>query len=744
MLLKSMNKALLIFLAAFLVNGCKEDTTSQVENIHNSYQKETQKMVKILDSLVQNGDPNLLYHWNSQLAKIWEPKINKGTNQQRVDAWVEFCKQTLYSGDSKTTIKELENYFKKLNKPYEELLNENTKILFDLLALAYLRLGEQENCQHKHTPFSCILPLQKEGTHELREGSEKAVELYTMIQNRFPNAKTKWLLNLASMTLGEYPKNLSSKHRINFPNWTLEQKEFPKFKEIGMSLGVNTNGLSGGVIVDDFNNDGFLDIFATSYGMQDQVKLFLNSEKGTFSDATKESGLTGIVSGLNCIQADYDNDGLKDILILRGGWLGEGGKQPNSLLKNLGGGKFADVTISSGIFSMHPTQTATWLDYNKDGFIDLFIGNESSTANSHPCELFENKGDGTFKEVSVQNGLARITGFVKGVTAGDINNDGWPDLYISVLGGKNLLYKNNNGFFIEMGGQAGVQQPIFSFPTWFWDVNNDGFEDIFVSSYDVRNHENVASEYVSELQSLRTQTEKPRLFINNGDETFTEQSKQFKLSKALYGMGANFGDLDNDGFLDFYIGTGAPDFSTVVPNRMFRNVNGTHFEEVTSAGNFGHIQKGHGVAFADIDNDGDQDIYAVMGGALEGDTFNNILYENPISKNNWIVIELEGSDTNKAAIGTKIELELSNGHKIYRTVTSGGTFGASSLQQEIGLGKATEIKRLIVYWQNTTPQTFTNISVNQKIKITEKTVNFKTINYNKVSFSKSSEKEHQH
>ncbi len=184
-------------------------------------------------------------------------------------------------------------------------------------------------------------------------------------------------------------------------------------------------------------------------------------------------------------------------------------------------------------------------------------------------------------------------------------------------------------------------------------------------------------------------------------------------------MGSNFGDLDNDGWLDFYLGTGAPDFSTVVPNRMFRNVNGTHFEEVTSAGNFGHIQKGHGVAFGDIDHDGDQDLYAVLGGAYEGDVFTNILYENPGFENNWITIELQGKESNHSAIGSRIEIELDNGRKIYRTVSSGGSFGASTLQQEIGLGSTQLIEKMSVHWINGKVTIQQKIPVNQKLVIQE-------------------------
>ena len=430
-------------------------------------------------------------------------------------------------------------------------------------------------------------------------------------------------------------------------------------------------------------------------------------------------------------------------MILRGGWLAENGKFPNSLLRNKGDGTFDDVTRSAGLLSYHPTQTAAWADFNKDGFLDLFIGNESESA-AHPCELYKNNGNGTFTEVAKQHGLDNILGFVKGVVWGDINNDNWPDLYITDVRGNNMLYKNTNGKFENMSKKAGVEAPYHSFVTWFFDVNNDGFQDIFACGYDLTDLRGLAGDFSLELQGQKVMTDKPHLYINNGDETFTDRTEEYGLSKTMYGMGANFGDLDNDGFLDLYIGTGAPEYTTIVPNRMFRNVNGKRFEEVTSAGGFGHIQKGHGVAFADMDKDGDQDIYAVMGGVFEGDRFTNILFENPGCSNNWIVIELQGVKTNRNGIGSKLEITLSDWRKIHSTLNSGGSFGSSNLQAEIGLGKAKEIAELKIHWQNGEIQTFTDIEINQKIRIVEGENTVHKVAYTYVSFAKGTGEHHHH
>jgi hypothetical protein len=191
----------------------------------------------------------------------------------------------------------------------------------------------------------------------------------------------------------------------------------------------------------------------------------------------------------------------------------------------------------------------------------------------------------------------------------------------------------------------------------------------------------------------------------------------------MHTMGCNFGDLDNDGWLDFYVGTGDPDLATVVPNRMFHNDGGRRFQEVTTSGGFGQLQKGHGIAFGDINNDGTQDIYSVVGGAVEGDDYHHQLFANPGHGNNWLKLKLEGTRTNRAAIGARIRVVVQSGdgeRSIHRTVGSGGSFGASPMRQEIGLGKATLVKRVEIFWPVTgTTQVVTGLEINRFYHVRE-------------------------
>ena len=200
---------------------------------------------------------------------------------------------------------------------------------------------------------------------------------------------------------------------------------------------------------------------------------------------------------------------------------------------------------------------------------------------------------------------------------------------------------------------------------------------------------------------LPTHAERSRLYRNKGDGTFEDVTKAMGLYRVVPGMGINYGDLDNDGWLDFYQGTGNPELSMVVPNRMFRNDRGRVFQDVTTAGNFGHLQKGHAIAFADLDDDGDQDVLEEMGGAYSVDQAYTALYRNPGNGNAWVSLELEGVETNRRALGARlaVRIETPDGPRsLHRVVSSGGSFGDSPFRQEIGLGDAQRIAGVEIFW----------------------------------------------
>lgn len=682
----------------------------------------TARMVAILDSIAtaQEANPRQNAYLNkarvAQLQHI-EPPQNP---VQRAQYLAQLGQEELRAGFNRDAIASFKTILDLIAESEEQPPLAFQLGIKDMLAISYMRLAEEENCLENHHIDRCLWPIQEGGVHTRTEGAKAAIRLYAELLEADPHdLNARWLLNVAYMTLGQYPDSVPAKWRIPLGK---EASDFHRFKDVARSLGVATNGLSGGAIMEDFTGDGRLDLMASSWGLRDQVRLFVNNGNGTFNDQTEQAGLTGIVGGLNMVQADFNNDGFTDVFILRGAWLYDG--HPNSLLRNNGDGTFSDVTVSAGLDAWHPTQTAAWGDFNNDGWIDLFIGNESSRrGGSHPCELYRNNGDGTFSNIADEAGVDMQL-YAKGVVWGDYDNDGWLDLYISNWEGPNRLYRNKGSqdgddwAFEDVTAVAGVGEPLESFPTWFWDYDNDGWLDLFVSGWRASSGD-MAAEYLE----LPIQAAMPRLYHNQRDGTFADVTKQAGLNKVLYTMGSNFGDLDNDGWLDFYAGTGDPDFRSLMPNRMFRGVGGRHFEEVTAAGRFGHLQKGHGVAFGDLDNDGDQDIFAVMGGAFEGDVFDDVLFENPGFSAHWIILKLEGTISNRSAIGARIrvDIETPDGPRsIHRVVSSGGSFGASSLQQESGLGNATRIHQITIQWPaSQTIQTFQDIAVDHAYRITE-------------------------
>ena len=577
-----------------------------------------------------------------------------------------------------------------------------------LEVIAYLRMAEDQNCHLVGSRDACLAPIRGQGVHQRREGSTRAVAALTAVLAQAPqDLRARWLLNVAHMTLGSYPSGVPARFRIP-PAAFAAEYALPRFDNVAREAGLDAFGLAGGAILDDFDRDGRLDVMLSGMGFADQMRLFRNNGDGSFVDATESAGLMGEVGGLNMVQADYDNDGSVDVLVLRGGWMGAEGRFPLSLLRNNGDGTFADVTREAGLLRLAPSQTATWLDYDGDGRLDLFVGNESSPGAEHPCELYHNDGDGRFSERGKDAGLDFV-GFVKGVVSGDYDNDGRPDLYVSVWGGDNLLFRNGGpasaegGWrFTNVAAAAGVAKPRASFGTFFFDYDNDGWLDLFVVGYGrasggMPQVEDVAADYLG----LPHQGEHGRLYRNRGDGTFQDVTKAARLDKVVPGMGLNFGDLDNDGWLDFYLGTGTPDLGMLVPNRMFRNDAGQAFQDVTTAGNFGHLQKGHAVCFGDVDNDGDQDVFEEMGGAYLADKAHSALYQNPGSANAWLGLELEGVRTNRRAIGArlKVAVESASGPRfLYRTVGSGGSFGGAPLRQEIGLGDARAVTWVEVFW----------------------------------------------
>ena len=682
-------------------------------------------MTQRLDKLRSAQDPETNPFLNARRAERLSAQLaaagrRETTTAAEVDLQLQLGIELLRAGNSRAAL----DQFTK-TAPLAATLNQTelayTWYLRRLRGLASLRLAEQENCVAQHNAESCLFPIRGGGVHAAPEGSQNAAEFFLECLRENPRDDVaRWLLNLAHMTLGSFPDGVPEEHRLPQSSVTTTDNA-PRFRDVAEQAGVAALGLSGGVAVDDFTGDGLLDIFCSSWGLADAPKFFVNGGDGSFAERSMQAHLDVITGGLNVCHADYDNDGWLDILVLRGAWLGESGRQPNSLLRNLRGRKFEDVTEATGLLSLHPTQTAAWGDFDNDGWLDLFIGNESVKEDgvTHPCELYRNNADGTFTECAAAYGVAHV-GYVKGVAWGDYDRDGFLDLFLSCLDEPNVLFRNagpskkapSSGAaekshlpawsFENVSRQAGVEEPRLSFPCWFWDYDQDGWLDLLVLSYAW--DEPVAA-VAAEAFGRPTPGPHPVLYQNRGDGTFMDVTKEAGWAQVVIAMGCNFGDIDNDGFPDAYVGTGEPSLNSLMPNRLFRNTGGDEFVDATISTGLGHLQKGHGIAFADFDQDGDQDIYAVLGGAYEGDAYRNALFENPgTDGNHWLTLRLEGRRSNRSAIGATVVVELQEGNRqrrVYATVSTGGSFGSQSLEQELGLGRADDITAVRVRWPAT-------------------------------------------
>jgi len=674
----------------------------------------TLAMIERLDEWRDERDPRGKdgYGWNRLRTPLRREQLDdaRGTAKEW-QARRNLGKELLEGGDPTAALAEFEAAeaaWKRDLAPADAAAAARDPVAIELLrwrAVSWLRLGEIENCLQHHGCQSCTLPIAAPAQHAEKRGSERALALYLELLERLPDDRdARWLANLAAMTLGTWPDALPDAVRLP-AELVATGAPFLRFRDVAPQAGVADRSLSGGVCVEDFDGDGRLDVLNSSIGIDEPLRLYRNRGDGTFEERGRAAGLAGLLGGLNMVHADYDNDGDADVLVLRGAWWGEQGRLPNSLLRNRGDGSFDDATVEAGLLSFHPTQTAQWRDFDGDGWLDLVVGNETQEPDRrHPCELFLNRRDGTFRDVAREVG-SDVVGWVKGVAADDFDGDGRCDLYFSLRNGRNQLLRNERcdgatGFrFVDATAAAGLEEGSkMSFPTWFFDYDQDGWSDLFVST-----NAPLVNDWAADIGKAMT-GERPsaptRLFRNEGGR-FREVAATVGLDRAILSMGSNFGDLDGDGFEEVYLGNGSPPLDALLPNRLYRNDGGQRFVDVTFASGTGHLQKGHAVALGDLDDDGDLDLFLDTGGFFDGDGYPNVLYENPGHGHRWITLRLQGVKANRSAIGARVAVEAatpSGPRTIRQTVGTGGSFGSSSLQVELGLGDATAITAIEITW----------------------------------------------
>ncbi|HEY1985964.1 MAG TPA: CRTAC1 family protein [Terracidiphilus sp.] len=484
----------------------------------------------------------------------------------------------------------------------------------------------------------------------------------------------------------------------------------------------------------DYDNDGWMDIYLVNSGECDFYKppkplrnaLYRNNRDGTFTDVTERAGVAGRGYGMGIAVGDYNGDGLPDIYLTNYG--------RNVLYRNNGDGTFTDVTEKAGVGAGGWSTSAVWFDYDNDGQLDLFVCqfcefnktlgcpvDPNGTRHyciprpfkPRPSWLFHNNGDGTFTDVSKEAGISEALGKAWGAVAGDFDNDGRMDLFVSNDSVGNFLFMNRGRTFEETGLTANV-----AYSTAGWtrsgmgvdagDFNQDGWLDIFVA--------NINDEIFS-------------LYKNNHDGSFDDVAMSSGIGEAtrwMSGWGLKFFDYDNDGEIDLMLSNGYPDdlidqeshlMTYKEPLLLFQNT-GSAFRNVSSLGGGAFSKKfaSRGLAIGDFNNDGAVDVLISVNNSAPV-----LLKNNAVGGNHWLGVKLIGRKCNTDAVGAQLTY-MAGGKTKHRTKIGGGSFlSAHDPRIVLGVGISNKIDWIEVKWPlpSGAIERFTNLPIDSYITLVE-------------------------
>lgn len=483
--------------------------------------------------------------------------------------------------------------------------------------------------------------------------------------------------------------------------------------------------VGGGAAFLDYDQDGFVDLYTCSGkwidgfskgekpGFPTTNHLYRNKQDGTFEDVTKKAGAGGEGYGMGVTCGDFNNDGYPDLFISNYG--------PNTLLRNNGNGTFTNVTKQAGVAGGNECSVgAAWLDYDNDGFLDLYVGNYlyfdpdykyfyapdgfpgPMAYDAQKDVLYHNNGDGTFEDVTEKMGITDIDGRAMGVGAADYDNDGFVDIYVANDHTLNYLWHNDGGKkFTDMGIMSGTAfsqngEATVSMSVDFADYNSDGLLDIFLSD----------DKYCS-------------LYENKGNGVFTDQSYPSGIAMAAgqyVGWSSSFFDYDNDSDKDLFKTNGALKHLYGMEDQLFENKGDGKFEDV-SVEKGSYFKKefvGRGACFGDYDNDGDIDVYIVN----LNDT-GVFLRNNNGNKNNWIILDLKGTASNSDGIGARIKLTSGGKVQTAQKISTTGYLSQNDPRIHFGLAGNQKVDRIEIIWPSGKSQILENLNANQILKVTE-------------------------
>jgi hypothetical protein len=505
---------------------------------------------------------------------------------------------------------------------------------------------------------------------------------------------------------------------------------------------------SGGAsaAVGDYDGDGFDDIFVTDSDNGKPNHLFHNNGNTTFTDVAVAAG---VVKGnepetivADALWFDYDNDGREDLLVARFG--------TPILYHNEGNGKFKDVSVTSGLNKFGNTIAAIAFDYDNDGFLDVMLGNYfkpvnllnlkdphvlpndlDNAVNGGGVTLWHNTGKGSFVEVTDKAGFGKHTGWTLDLGHGDFNNDGLQDVYLACdYGTDRIFFNNGDGTFAEKTEKSIGFDTRKGMNADIADYDNDGWLDIYVT--------NITDEYMKECNML---------WHNNHDGTFTDVSRETGTCETLWGWAAKFGDFDNDGWQDLFVvnglrSAGKENYIPVLVNlitkpgvdftdvrlwphignmswsgyqkkKMFRNLAGQAFKEISAEAGVDNDKDGRGIGMSDFDNDGKLDLFQTNADQEA------LFYRGVTEGGNWIQFKLTGTKSNRDAIGARITLKAGGLSQIHEIDGGNGYAGQSMHRAHFGLGKAEKVDSVEVRWPSGSVEKISTVEINKLNRIVE-------------------------
>ncbi len=451
-----------------------------------------------------------------------------------------------------------------------------------------------------------------------------------------------------------------------------------------------------------------------------------------FLDISKQAGVNINGQCYGVAFGDYNNDGFDDLYISRQG-------EPNKLYKNNGNNTFEDVSLISNTDYNGPTRASTWADFDNDGYLDLFLANWGA-----PCIYYRNNGDGSFLNDTYNKGI-NATGRPNSVNTADVNNDGWLDIYIAYMGQENVLYLNNgNGSFTDFTKESGATDPSISMAALFFDYDNDGDQDLYLTHdanipYILYENDGTGRfKNISEQAGVNyagqgmgvdfsdcnndgfmdlyiTNLYENTLFVNNGDGTFRNVSKEAGIDDRGMGWGTIWLDYNNDGLKDIYLVNDTKFTPSSYTNKLYKNNGDETFTEVSKNTLLSSPFEGYGGASSDINNDGKPEIFV----ANRGNEGSQLFLNNEQNNGHWLQIKCIGTKSNRDAIGTKIRLKCGDNLFFDQISSNSGYVSQNSLVQHFGIGNHDKIDELQLIWPSGRKETFKNLAADQKIKITE-------------------------